>query len=532
MHVKRIMAKDFRRFLNLEIINLPATAKMVIVAGPNGNGKSSLFDVFLRYKYRHIGYHGWNEPYHKRISDPSIAPAPDQLDVEFYEPIPSNRQKLFYHRTAYRNDPEFSAGGIQAPVSTLTDHRISRTIDNDTAVAMNFQRLYAQGLQDAFETLPGETTLQELREATIGSVRASLAKVMPELKLESLGNPFKVQTFRFSKGATKNYNYMNLSGGEKAAFDLILDYVVKKVEFDDTVFCIDEPEAHLNPRVHADMLSCLFDLTDQNSQLWLATHSIGMLRRARDLYNQNPGLVAFLDFEKDFDQKQILSPIAPDRTFWQRSLKVALDDMAELVAPAEIVACESGKKDGAPGEGFDAEIYNAIFAKEFPETRFVSIGSSTDMKGDRFLVVQAVADLIKGVDVVRLIDRDGMSEPEIAEHENKGYRVLRRRHLEAYLFDDDVLRDLCRVSGQAEKTDALLAAKQEAIEAAVTNGHARDDIKKASGRISEACRRVLQLQNAGKTSRAFMRDTLAPLIVPNTTVYEELRSIIFARPDA
>jgi hypothetical protein len=280
------------------------------------------------------------------------------------------------------------------------------------------------------------------------------------------------------------------------------------------------------------MLSCLFDLTDQNSQLWLATHSIGMLRRARDLYNQNPGLVAFFDFEKDFDQKQILSPIAPDRTFWQRSLKVALDDMAELVAPSEIVACESGKKDGAPGEGFDADIYNAIFAKEFPETRFVSIGSSTDMKGDRFLVVQAVADLIKGVDVVRLIDRDGMSEPEIAEHENKGYRVLRRRHLEAYLFDDDVLRRLCRVFGQAEKTDALLAAKQEAIEAAVTNGHARDDIKKASGRISEACRRVLQLQNAGRTSRAFMRDTLAPLIVPNTTVYEELRLIIFARPDA
>jgi hypothetical protein len=38
----------------------------------------------------------------------------------------------------------------------------------------------------------------------------------------------------------------------------------------------------------------------------------------------------------------------------------------------------------------------------------------------------------------------------------------------------------------------------------------------------------LQLQNAGKTSRAFMRDTLALLIVPNTPVYEELRSTIFS----
>jgi hypothetical protein len=143
------------------------------------------------------------------------------------------------------------------------------------------------------------------------------------------------------------------------------------------------------------------------------------------------------------------------------------------------------------------------------------------------LVVQAVANLIEGTDVIRLIDRDGMSEPEIAEHEANGYRVLRRRHLEAYLFDDDVLRRLCHASGQPEKAEMLLAAKHEAIEAAVANGHAPDDIKKASGRICVACRKILQLQNSGKTSKAFMRDTLAPLIVPNEAVYEELRSTIF-----
>jgi hypothetical protein len=527
MHIKKIMAQDFRRFLDLEIIDIPETAKLVIVAGPNGNGKSSLFDIFLRYKYRHIGFHGWNFPYHSRISDPAVVPPPDCLDVEFHEELPANRQKLFYVRSAYRNEPEFASGQIGATGSTLTDHRVGRLIDNDAAVSANFQRLYAQGLEDAFENMSEETTLRDFRTSAIGSIQASLAKVLPGLLLESLGNPFKIQTFRFSKGAVKNYNYMNLSGGEKAVFDLVLDYILKKVEFDDTVFCIDEPEAHLNPRVHGDMLTCLYDLTDQKSQLWLATHSIGMLRRARDLHNENPDSVAFLDFEIDFDQKQIVAPIIPDRAFWQRSLKVALDDLAELVAPQTIVACESGKKDGAPGQGFDAEIYNAIFAMEFPETRFVSIGSSTDMKGDRYLVVQAVADLIQGTEVLRLIDRDGMSEAEIAEHEAGGYRVLRQRHLEAYLFDDDVLRRLCDASGQPEKTDELLAAKQAALEASVANGHAQDDIKKASGRICDACRRILQLQNAGKASRAVMRDTLAPLIVPNTAIYEELRSIIF-----
>ena len=150
---------------------------------------------------------------------------------------------------------------------------------------------------------------------TLGEIRRQLQKVIPELKIESPGNPFKVQTFRFSKGTAQKYNYMNLSGGEKAAFDLLLDYVIKRGEFDDTVFCIDEPEAHLNPRVHGKMLEALLDLTQDKSQLWIATHAIGMLRRARDLYFEKPGQVVFLDFEHDFDRPQVLRPIVPDRLF-------------------------------------------------------------------------------------------------------------------------------------------------------------------------------------------------------------------------
>jgi hypothetical protein len=96
MHVKRITAQDFRRFRDLEIVNLPATAKLIVVAGPNGNGKSSLFDIFLRFKYRQLGFHGWNDPYHRRISDLASVPAPDRLNVEFHEEqLPLDWQKLF-----------------------------------------------------------------------------------------------------------------------------------------------------------------------------------------------------------------------------------------------------------------------------------------------------------------------------------------------------------------------------------------------------------------------------------------------------
>ena len=42
-----------------------------------------------------------------------------------------------------------------------------------------------------------------------------------------------------------------------------------------------------------------------NSQLWIATHSIGMVRKAQDLWRDNPDSVVFLDFGKDEHGKDI-----------------------------------------------------------------------------------------------------------------------------------------------------------------------------------------------------------------------------------
>ena len=43
MKLEKITIKDFKRFADLEISNIPATAKLVLLTGPNGSGKTSLF---------------------------------------------------------------------------------------------------------------------------------------------------------------------------------------------------------------------------------------------------------------------------------------------------------------------------------------------------------------------------------------------------------------------------------------------------------------------------------------------------------
>ena len=46
MKITRIYLKNFKRFTELEIKEIPVEAKLVVLSGPNGCGKSSIFDAF------------------------------------------------------------------------------------------------------------------------------------------------------------------------------------------------------------------------------------------------------------------------------------------------------------------------------------------------------------------------------------------------------------------------------------------------------------------------------------------------------
>ena len=65
MRIKQILLKDYKRFTELEITNIPETARLVILAGPNGCGKSSLFDAFHNWRSAYGGFaFGWDKTYH------------------------------------------------------------------------------------------------------------------------------------------------------------------------------------------------------------------------------------------------------------------------------------------------------------------------------------------------------------------------------------------------------------------------------------------------------------------------------------
>jgi len=360
MHVKEARITDFRRFTDLSITNLPESIRLVVLAGPNGNGKSSLFDAFKQWINPWIGGYPHDPAYNWRKDTEG------SVSVDFHRPLSNDRtlmRNLFYARSAYRNEPDFQVDGLRPVGSALDAPKASRMIEQDSTVKDNHQRLVSIMNGNLFDGIYNTMSGEAIVESVIGEVRDSMLRIFPNLRLTSVGKPLVDGSFYFTKGTSANFHYKNLSGGEKAVFDILLDLIVKRGEYNDTVYCIDEPETHMNTRIQGKLLDELLALIPENSQLWIASHSIGMLRRAKDIQTEHPGTVAFLDFEQDFDQPVILQPTVLDRNYWKRTLHVALDDLASLVAPSQLVLCE-GRALGprsSPAAEFDSTCYRTIF---------------------------------------------------------------------------------------------------------------------------------------------------------------------------
>jgi hypothetical protein len=316
----------------------------------------------------------------------------------------------------------------------------------------------------------------------------------------------------FEKEFSKNFPYENLSSGEKEVVDIIIDLVVKTAEFNETVYCIDEPELHLNTAIQRKLLLEIEKLIPENCQLWVATHSIGFLRALQqDLHDK----CSVIDFsEKDYFNSQCtIQPMKTTRKNWQRIFQTALEDLTGLLAPKRIIYCEGrAEPDESNGEqGLDADIYNEIFSESHHDTLFVSSGGGNAVIKSASLALKVLNKAFIDVKLYLLKDKDEQTAEERAEFlsSNVNHRMLERREIENYLFDKAVLRAYCQINNttfQETEYDSL-----------VTNIEYQD-LKRIQQHIQSYC------GSNGKIND--FKRSLAEFVI-GTGIYNQLKTIIF-----
>jgi energy-coupling factor transporter ATP-binding protein EcfA2 len=513
--------RAFKRFDDLTIDLGDNPARVVALVGPNGCGKSSVFDAFEE-KLKDAKGARQQEPawfFHKFSFHPDATLRTDAYDkhqaiqITFTGDAQGVTKKSFHIRSAYRFTPSLNVSSITTQPSILDDNRRPHSsIAIDNRLQENYERLLGLAY-DEFDH--GKKTGDEVRSELLGRINALLDEVL-DVRVASIGNvrTGKGQLY-FDKADAKNFPYQNLSSGEKEVIDIVVDLVVRSPDFDDTIYSIDEPELHLNTAVQRKLLVSIERLIPADCQLWVATHSIGFLRALQD---ELADKCAVLDFsEKNYFQgTHIIKPIESTRAHWQRIFSTALDDLVGLIAPERIIYCE-GRPDPAPTgdeQGLDAIIYNEAFGKKYPNTLFISSGGTHQVKANGSLALKILSKAFSGVELLLLHDRDVKTDEERRAWIAKAphHRMLGRREIENYIFDFEVLNAYCASKG--------LALDRGSYGAIVTN-LAMQDLK--AGQTTASLKKLCA---ESAMSNADFKQVLARHI-RGTSAFDDLDAAIF-----
>ena len=287
---------------------------------------------------------------------------------------------------------------------------------------------------------------------------------------------------------------------------------------------IDEPELHINTSIQRKLLVEINRLVGENCQIFLTAHSIGFLRALQTEMRGDCQIILFRPEMNLASEAYVLKPSKLSPGLWRELFAIALDDLASLVSPRQIIYCEGRAEPGKLGSerGMDAKVFNNIFSSNHPETLFISSGGNTELDQRSAVAIAIMTKVFPAVEILVLKDRDMASGKDTNEDDRQIYlktnpsnhRVLRRWEIENYLHDKEVLQSYCNHEGINFDESGY-----DAFAIDIDNQNLKDE----TGRIKNLCG-IKASVNADT-----FKVSLSHHVTPGMKVFDDLQESIFSR---
>jgi ABC-type branched-subunit amino acid transport system ATPase component len=235
----------------------------------------------------------------------------------------------------------------------------------------------------------------------------------------------------------------DLSSGEQEVFFLLAFFLRHNVT--NAIIVIDEPGLHLHPQL-ARLLVRSMQSVRPGNQIWLGTHNAEIIDEAgRDR-------VHYLMRDEETGKCSLV------RGSDEAEAVQALRDMfglAGYIGVARTIVFLEGEDSSA-----DRKVFSSLFSQSGGQVKLVPCGSVENLPRVNAAVLAILESNLGWIRFYAVRDRDYLTEEMAAEYERRSsgkIRVLRRKEIENYLLDENIIAAVQRrIYNQAVKAEDVL----------------------------------------------------------------------------
>lgn len=441
----RVRQLEVRNIGPLKRVSVSDLANVVVLAGPNGVGKTNINNALLQLaRHPTPNTTTWmvveatdaeeGERWGKSTLDTRVLREADILRAQLQKNQRRNRYQgsflNFDSDRAIRNVQGFNfswdiGNPLSEDVSWAFGMESLQTRYNDVRHSL-FRLIESQKREIAETVLTLQKNGEPLRLDPFPDVlepyKQAFWRLLAPKKLVEVD--VRAQEIFYEVGGQK-LPINTLSSGEKEVVNIVFDFLLREPRHCVVVF--DEPELHLHPELSYKLLQTLSGIGVSN-QFIFSTHSPEIISASLE------NTVVFVTPPKGDDDNQAIIVHRDDAT--HHALQ-ALGQSIGVISLGKHLLLIEGEE-----TSLDKQTYGAILKNRFPEFVLVPVGGKDKIRSFDDVKNNILNKTIWGVSFYLLCDRDAtvaLDGQDMSSEASKKVKVLPRYHLENYFLDENVL---------------------------------------------------------------------------------------------